>query len=112
MVNKPIRVVRNDTRPQVELTLTDELSGEPMNLSDATVYLHLRRSAREGVLVSREAVVRSDEASLGRAVIVWQQGDLDLPRGTYQAEVEVVATGGFRQTVFDTLEIELREDFE
>lgn len=111
-MNKLIRVVQNDTRPQVELTLTDELSGEPMNLSDATVYLHLRRSAREGVLVSREAVVREDEASLGRAVVVWSEGDLDLPRGTYQAEVEVVATGGFRQTVFDMLDIEVRGDFD
>lgn len=105
-----LRFVSGDTRPQVELTLT-RTDGSVVDLTSATVTLHLRKNARGGVLVSREAYVNPAEAAQGRAIIIWDEGDLELDRGSYEAEVEIVYPTGARETVFDVLQVEIREDF-
>ena len=109
MANSVIQLVRNDTEPQVELTLSDD-SG-PIDLTGKTVNVYIRRNAREGVLLTRQAITFSASEADGKAFLVWNAGDLDLERGSYEAEVEIEGSGGFRQTVFETLQIEVREDF-
>lgn len=37
-----IKLVQGDTRPQVRLTLTDENTGDVIDLTGATVTLHFR----------------------------------------------------------------------
>jgi len=109
MANPIIQLVRNDTEPQLELVLSSGSS--PLDLTGKRVYLHLRRNARSGVLLTREAVVPTNTATEGKAYVDWADGDLDLSRGTYEAEIEVTGTDNYRQTVFEVLELEVREDF-
>ena len=104
-----IQLVRNDTAPALELTLSDSYG--PANLTDSIVFLYIRRNPREGVLLTREAAIPGATATDGKAYVFWGEGDLDLPRGIYEAEIEVQGSGGSRQTVFETFEIEIREDF-
>lgn len=111
MANELIQLVRNDTEPQLELKLTESLSSSALDLRNKRVFFYLRRSPREGVLVTREAIIPSTTAADGIAYIDWGVDDLDLPRGSYEAEIEVTGPDDFRQTVFETLEIEIREDF-
>lgn len=104
-----IQLVRNDTGPALELSLSS--SDGPANLTDSAVFLYLRRNPREGVLLTREASVPSATAAEGKAYIFWGQGDLDLRPGVYEAEIEIKGSGGSRQTVFELFEIEIRDDF-
>jgi hypothetical protein len=111
-MNERIKLVRGDTYPQLRLTLTDESTGAPINLTDATVTLHFRAAGASKALFSRQGFVSQSDALEGKVVFVWQQGDLNLKGGNYEGEVEVFwANTGARQTVFEFLKFRLREEF-
>lgn len=103
-----IKLVRNDTGPQLRLSLTDTSTGDPINLTAATVTLHFRAVNSTTVLFSRDADIT--DAANGTAVVVWQEGDLDLPAGEYEGEVETVVSSGVRETIFTLLQFEIREE--
>jgi hypothetical protein len=104
-----IKLVRNDTGPQLRLTLTDSLTGSAVDLTGATVTLHLRAVDTTTVLVSRNATIAAP--ATGVAVIAWQATDLDLAAGEYEGEVETLLASGLRETIFDLLQFTVREDF-
>jgi hypothetical protein len=106
-----IKLVRNDTGPQLRLTLTDSLQlVAAVDLTGATVTLHLRAIDTTTVLLSRNATILAP-ATNGIAVVVWQTADLDLDAGEYEGEVETVLASGLRETIFDPLQFTVREDF-
>jgi hypothetical protein len=104
-----IKLVRNDTGPQLRLTLTDSLTGSAVDLTGATVTLHLRAIDTTTVLLSRNATITAPLT--GVAVVVWQTADLDLAAGEYEGEIETVLASGLRETIFDPLQFTVREDF-
>ena len=59
-----IKLVRNDTGPQVSLTLTDESTGAAINLSGATATLHFREVGGD-TLFSRALTIPSATATQG-----------------------------------------------
>lgn len=105
-----IKLVRNDTGPQLQFTITDSLTGNPVDLTGATVTLHFRAADSTTLLFSRAAVVLAP-ASNGVAVLGWAPGNLNLAAGEYVGEVETVLSTGLRETIFNVLQFELREDF-
>lgn len=106
-----IKLVQGDTRPQIKVTLTDENTGEVIDLTGATVTLHFRPVGGTTPLFSRQGFVNPEEAPLGKAVIVWQAGDLNIDAGEYEGEVELYwGNTGARQTVYDLLKFRVRED--
>lgn len=105
-----IKLVRNDTGPQLRFTITDTLTGAPINLTGATVTLHFRRVNTDTVLFSRQATVVPPGTD-GIAVLAWNVGDLDLDAGEYEGEVETVLASGLRETIYNTLQFVLREEF-
>ena len=106
-----IRLVQGDTGPQVQVTLTDEASGDPIDLTGATATLHFRSEATGTTLFSRPLVISGATAAQGIATVVWDTTDLDQDPGDYSGEVEVVLATGLRQTVYDLLKFRLREDY-
>lgn len=107
-----IKLVRNDTGPQLKLTLTDQNTGVPADLLGATVTLRLRASGDSAILVTRTGFLNPDTATQGEVIFTWATGDLDLPAGAYEGEVEVVFADGLRQTVYEVLKFSIREDFD
>lgn len=105
-----IRLVRNDTGPQLRFTLTDSTTGNAIDLTSGTVTLHFRAVNSDVLLFSRPATVMAP-ATAGIAVLEWEVGDLDLDAGEYEGEVEVVVASGMRETIFNVLQFELRDDF-
>jgi hypothetical protein len=104
-----IKLVQGDTRPQVRLTLTDENTGAVLDLTGATVTLHFRAVGASTSLFSRQGVVL--DAPNGIAVITWQAGDLNVPAGEYEGEIEVYwSATNARQTVYDLIKFKVRED--
>jgi hypothetical protein len=105
-----VRLVRNDTAPQLRFTITDTVTGNPVDLTSATVTLHLREVNTTTILLSRQATIIAP-ATNGIAVIAWQPGDLDHPEGEYEGEVEIVLASGTRETIFNSLQFVIREEF-
>lgn len=106
-----IKLVRGDTAPQIRLTLTDEVSGSPINLLSTTVTLHFRAVGSTTVLFSRPAVIDPFLAASGVCFISWAAGDLNQEPGDYEGEIEIVRPGNSRETLYDILKFRLREQF-
>ena len=106
-----IKLVRGDTGPQVQLTLTDEATGAAIDLTGATATLHLKSVSTSSVVLSRALYIPPTTAALGVAVVVWGATDLDQIAGDYDGEVEVILATGMRQSVYDVMKFRLREQF-
>lgn len=105
-----IKLVQGDTAPQLQFALTNTADGSAIDLTGATVTLHFRAVNSTTVLFSRAAAISAPN-SAGIAVLTWNSGDLNIPAGEYEGEVEVVLASGIRETLYDTLQFVLREDF-
>lgn len=82
-------IKQGDTRPALEAVLMDP-EGNPVNLTGATVRLHMERKGE--MIVDAPCIIVDGPAGLVR--YQWAVGDTDQP-GTYAAEIEVTdASGG------------------
>jgi hypothetical protein len=105
------KYVQGDTGPQIRVTLTNEDSDEPVDLTSATVTLHFREAGADGVLFSREFFINPDDSTAGIAVLQWNEGDLEVEAGSYEGEIEVIRGNGVRETLYEKLKFKIREDF-
>jgi hypothetical protein len=106
-----IKLVQGDTGPQIRLTLTNQVTGNPIDLTGATVTLHFRAVDSDTVLFSRPAFINPDTDTQGLAYIEWAEGDLDQDEGNYEGEIEVVHADGLRETIYDILKFKIRKEF-
>ena len=97
------KYVQADTGPQIRVSLTEEDSGDAVDLTGATVTLHFRAAGEDQVLFSRLLYVNPDTAENGVAVLQWEVGDLDVEAGAYEGEIEVVRASGLRETLYDKI---------
>ena len=104
------KYVQGDTGPQMRFTFTDEDTELLTDLTDAQVFLRLRPTGGS-VVLTRELYINPETATNGEAIVAWQEGDLDVTPGTYEAEIEVVHSSGLRETLFDVVIIWIRADF-
>lgn len=104
------RFVRNDTGPQIKLTLHSEDTDLPEDISRATVTLHVSREDTGEFVLTRPCFVNPETGANGVAIIAWEEGDLDLAEGFYLGELEIVLDNGIRETLFDVLRFYVRED--
>jgi len=109
-MSEKIKLVRNDTGPQIKLTLTNELTNLPIDLTNASVTLHFRAVDTEVVLFSRQATILVGMATQGICYIEWAAGNLDVEAGDYEGEIEVVLSSGLRETIFTLLKFKVREE--
>lgn len=107
----PIYLVQGDTGPQIKVILTRQDTGLAEDITDATVRLYFRKKFTEAVLFTLTGQSTPDEATVGTAVFVFANGQLDLAPGNYEGEVEVVFDTGARETVYEIIDFVLRQDF-
>ena len=105
------KLVQGDTGPQIKATITRDDTGEVVDMSGATVRLRMRRRGTETVLFTLNAIDSGTSLEDGIAIFAFTDGDLDLPAGRYEGEVEITFANGSIETVYELLEFELREDF-
>lgn len=123
-----IKLVRNDTRPQLIVSLTDSVTGDPLDVSgDTVVRLKFRE---EGLTTLQATLVGTKLAGRlkadgtvdtaapynvagvgGRVAFNWTTEALSGPAGMYEAEVEITFADGSIQTMYDLLKFRVREDF-
>lgn len=104
-----IKLVQGDTKPQIKVTLTDETTGEPVDITDSTPRLKFRAANTTTVLTTMVGTVTVGAA--GECVFVWPSGALDVEPGDYEGEVEVTFEDNTVQSVYDLLKFKLRQDF-
>lgn len=107
----PIKLVQGDTGPQVKATLTRSDTGSTVDLSEATTQMHFRRKYNDEVLFSLSDIATGDDPGNGIALFAFSGSQLDIESGDYEGEIEVVFNGGTRETVYETIDFVLREDF-
>jgi hypothetical protein len=106
-----IKIVQGDTGPQIRCSLTDASTGEPIDLTGAQAFMHVRQVGEEALAFSLPLYINPEFASTGQAIAIFRPGDWDREAGEYEAELEVVnPSTGFRQTVFELMRFKLRED--
>lgn len=106
-----IKLVQGDSRPALIVTLTDQNTNAPCNLTNATVVLKFREVDSETLKATVPGTVV--DALAGACVFNWAQAPNSLggEPGVYEGEVEITYNDGTVQTVFDTLRFLLRAQF-
>ena len=106
-----IKLVQGDSRPALVVTLIDQTTGNPCNLTNATVVLKFRAMDSEVLTATVPGTVV--DALAGACVFNWAQSPNSLAGepGIYEGEVEITYGDGTVQTVFDLLHFMLRAQF-
>lgn len=102
-----IKLVRNDNRPYITVTLTDPATGSAIDLTNATVVVHFRAAGSATLAATLSASITN--AAGGVCRFNFPGATLNVPAGPYEGEVEITFPGGDVQTVYDLLKFTVRE---
>lgn len=106
-----IRLVQNDSKPSIILTLTDETTGLPINLALPTTTVAVKfRASGSTTLLSTITCTKLTTGADGKVTFDFTGGVLDVDPGMYEGEI-VVDYDGETQTVYDTLRFRVRQEF-
>lgn len=104
-----IKLVANDTKPTVNLTLTDTVTGDPIDLSAVTTVVKVYfRAAGTTTLLSTITCTKTDAVN-GKVAFDFSGGVLtNLAAGAYEGEIEV-SFNGATHTIYDKLKFRVRD---
>lgn len=106
-----IRLVEGDEKPVIVVTLTDDLTGSPIDLSLGTTVVTIKfRESGTTTLLSTIACTKLSGGTTGQVQFNFTGGVLDVDPGMYEGEI-VINYNGEVQTVYDTLRFTVRENF-
>jgi hypothetical protein len=104
-----IKLVRGDTRPQLQLTLTNELDDTAIDITGANVLMRFRQAGSTTVLDTLTGVVTNGIG--GKVIFLWNLNTLDVEAGDYEGEIEITFPSLEVQTVYELLKFRVRQDF-
>ena len=105
-MSSTIKLVQNDTGPNVDITLIDPDNGNaPLNLSSATINFYFKKVGASGSPLTIVCTKPNGGAD-GVVRIIWPVGSLAIA-GDYEGELEIT-NGGTVQTVQRKLKFRVR----
>ena len=110
-MSEKIRLVRNDTRPAIVCTITDETTGAAINVTGATVRLKFRAAGVETLTATVVGSVTNGTAGEVTFYPASAPAMLQGEQGDYEGEIEITFSDGQIQTVYDLLKFKIRQDF-
>lgn len=111
MATDVIRLVKGDEKPLIVLTLTDDITGTPIDLSLSTTEVSVKfRKAGTTTLLSTISCTKLSGGTTGQVQFGFTGGVLDVDAGSYEGEVTVNYDGNV-QTVYETLRFTVRANF-
>ena len=119
-----IDLVAGDTKPDLEFTLRDSnkaASGKnldefdpstwaPFDLTNSTVTVNFRSLGGSTILDTLTCGIFDQTTKLGKCFMQWNPTTLDVPAGTYEAEIKLTEDGT-TQTVVDRFKFKVRAAF-
>lgn len=113
MSNKPITVISGDTKPDLLIQLFDSITGEAINLVPATISVraNFRKRGTTTLLISERVCEKLQGGeSAGQVVFTWP-GPIPHGKGAYELEIYVVDGSTSIQTMQETIQIRVKDDF-
>lgn len=105
-----IKLVQGDTRPQIQVTLTDDNTGSAIDITGATCRLKFRAVGSDTLIDTLTGFVT--DGPNGVVVFIWNQNTLNVDPGDYEGEVEVTfPLGAGIQTAYQVLKFHVRAQF-
>jgi hypothetical protein len=111
MSTEKIRLVRNDTRPALVCTITDDTSKQPIDVTGATVRLKFRAVGIETLTATVVGSVTNGPAGQVTFFPASAPEMLEGEPGDYEGEIEITFADSQIQTVYDVLRFKIRQDF-
>jgi len=104
-------LVQGDQAPQIQATLTRDITGEVIDFSGGSCSLKFRAKGSSVLLFTLAAADIGDNFSEGNAVFSFSGNQLDINEGYYEGEIEITYSSGVVETIFEILEFYIRADF-
>ena len=105
-----IRLVQGDQKPDITLQMTDNVSGDPVDLSAATTSISVYfRAAGTTTVLSTITCTKTDAVN-GIVSFDFAPDVLDVDAGMYEGEVEIDFNGDI-QSSYDLLKFRVRAQF-
>lgn len=106
-----IRLVKGDSKPIVIVTLTNDVTGSPLDVSSAAVSVAVRfRKTGTTTLLSTIPCSKVNTGSDGKVQFDFSGGVLsNVDAGSYEGEIVVTTSGAGTQTVYDLLQFRVRD---
>lgn len=111
MATDVIRLTAGDDKPLIVVTLTDDLTGQPIDLSLSTTVVSVKfRKAGTTTLLSTISCTKLSSGTTGQVQFGFSGGVLNVDPGMYEGQI-VVNFNGDDQSVYDTLRFTVRDKF-
>ena len=105
-----IKLVSGDTGPTITLTLTDEVTGDVIDVSAVTTTVYLKfRASGTTTLLDTITCAKVDGAA-GIVSFDFTGGVLDVDAGLYEGEIEIDFNGA-TQTLWEPMKFRVRDEF-
>lgn len=106
-----IKLVQNDNLPWVQLTLTDQNTALPLDLSaSATSVQVFFRAVGETTILATLACTKKTSGADGVVLFNFPGETLNVAEGEYEGEIEITYDT-LKQSVYDTLKFTVRAEF-
>lgn len=107
-----IYLVQGDTGPQIFITVTREDTGVAVDVSSGTARLKVRKKGTDTVLFTLVASNVGDNLENGNLYFSLDGGQLaTIAAGNYEGELELTLADSTVETVYERVDIVIREDF-
>ena len=107
-----IYLVQGDTGPQIFITVTREDTGVAVDVSSGTARLKVRKKGTDTVLFTLVASDVGDNLENGNLYFSLDGGQLaTISAGNYEGELELTLADSTVETVYERVDIVIREDF-
>ena len=107
-----IQVVKGDTGPQLKATVTRSDTGEAF-VGSGSINLRIRKKGTTTIIST--IPLDSGTSNLATGTLTFPLSsfltDNNTTEGFYEAEIEFTLTGGDIMSVFELIDIKVREDF-
>ena len=104
-------LVKGDTGTSVKTTITREDTGSAVNLSSATTLLKFKKRGATSVLSTLTAGNSGSNLANGIAIFSFTGSTLNIDAGHYVGEITSTFGDGSIESVYETLEFFVRDDF-
>lgn len=110
-MTEKIKLVQGDTRPALVCNITDDTTGNVIDISGATVLLKFRALGATTLQATVTGVVTDGPNGQVTFYPATAPEMLAGAAGDYEGEIEITFVGGQIQTVYDVLKFRVRQEF-